>query len=269
MKSTAIAIPIYKKTLTPNEELSLTRCFEVLRAHSIFLFAPKDLPLENCILKENKNWEAIYFPQHWFSSIETYSALLLDKNFYSAFVGYDYMLIYQLDAFVFSDQILYWCSLDYDYIGSPWFQDFATGSNNQNLWAVGNGGFSLRKVGSFLRVLRTENKSRSSRDLFWEFRNDVDNVEPRKCIPQVKKRIGRWLNLNRMPNEDIFWGFYAKKIDPLFKVAPVDIALKFSFEKSPQVLFKRNKYKLPFGCHNWEDNIEFWKTHFQKYGYNI
>ena len=35
------------------------------------------------------------------------------------FLEYQYMLIYQLDAFVFEDKLDYFCELGYDYIGIP------------------------------------------------------------------------------------------------------------------------------------------------------
>lgn len=30
------------------------------------------------------------------------------------------MLVYQLDAYAFKDELFFWASLGYDYIGAPW-----------------------------------------------------------------------------------------------------------------------------------------------------
>ena len=38
---------------------------------------------------------------------------------YSRFEKYEYMLIYQLDAFVFSDRLMEFVEAGYDYIGAP------------------------------------------------------------------------------------------------------------------------------------------------------
>lgn len=44
---------------------------------------------------------------------------MLEADFYRRFGKYKYMLIYQLDAFVFSDKLLDFCEMGYDYIGAP------------------------------------------------------------------------------------------------------------------------------------------------------
>jgi len=44
---------------------------------------------------------------------------MMSPAFYDAFKAFDYILIYQLDAFVFRDELEYFCSLGYDYIGAP------------------------------------------------------------------------------------------------------------------------------------------------------
>lgn len=84
--------------------------------------------------------------------------------------------------------------------------------------------------------------------------------------------------------EDVFWGLAApKRLDSFsghskllkyiasffirndFNIAPVEIALKFSFETTPKQLYKRNNEQLPFGCHAWEKyDPEFWKPFIQK-----
>ena len=63
-------------------------------------------------------------------------------------------------------------------------------------------------------------------------------------------------------NEDGFWGEVAPKITKKFKKAPAQMAIKFSFDRYPEVLYNINDCKLPFGCHAWEKrNPEFWKKY--------
>ena len=65
-------------------------------------------------------------------------------------------------------------------------------------------------------------------------------------------------------NEDIFWSLFSKLFVKNFKVAKFDTAIKFSFDKDPEVLFGLNDNQLPLGCHNWwnDKNINFWKKYF-------
>jgi hypothetical protein len=50
----------------------------------------------------------------------TYSQLLMSKEFYELFIEYDYIIIYQLDCFVFKDSLENWLYTGFDYIGAPW-----------------------------------------------------------------------------------------------------------------------------------------------------
>ena len=65
--------------------------------------------------------------------------------------------MYHLDALVFSDQLAEWCDTDLDYIGPPWI------NCEDSPWVtrprVGNGGFALMKVASFLEVFRSRRLS--------------------------------------------------------------------------------------------------------------
>ena len=162
------------------------------------------------------------------------------------------ILIYQPDAFVFSDELLDFCNLKYDYIGAPWINGLMLqpymfrGSmylnkvlpflNKPNRYYVGNGGLSLRNVQSSIKLLNT-----------------------------VKTIAHNWY-----ANEDVFWSVYGTKLDSIFKIAPFKVALQFAFELEPEQCFSLNNNKLPFGCHAWAKyNIDFMRTIFHEYGYEI
>ena len=49
--------------------------------------------------------------------------LMLSPFFYESFLDFKYVLIHQLDVFIFKDELNYWCNQNYDYIGAPWFKD--------------------------------------------------------------------------------------------------------------------------------------------------
>lgn len=76
------------------------------------------------------------------------------KAVYKAFAKYEYMLIAQLDAVCFRDDLDEWCGKDYDYVGAPWCHlckhVCRTDQYRSEEKLVGNGGLSLRKIQTFL-----------------------------------------------------------------------------------------------------------------------
>lgn len=227
-KKVAVVIPIYKEELSELELISLKQGINVLRHYDKFLVMPDSLKCYSDI----ENVEKIRFEEKWFASSQTYSRLLMRKKFYETFEKYEYILIYQLDAFVFEDRLMYFCDLGYDYIGAPWLSGNLHFLDSRNrICYVGNGGFSLRNVS--------------------------------KCIELIDKTSFLTLDVN----EDVF---FSMANSDEFKVAPVKIALEFSFETEVRKCFEENGRKLPFGCHAWEKyDLIFWKPHIEKFGYRI
>jgi hypothetical protein len=210
------------------------------------------------------------FEARWFRSTGTYNALLLSKTFYTRFAAYEHVLIHQLDAFVFADALDRFCALRYDYIGAPWSHDPSARR------IVGNGGFSLRRVSTALRVLDLP-ASRVPQALALAWRRLGLLRGP---ITRGLEREGR---LDRMMqsdeffslaaahlmyiNEDGFWGQNCDKL-PFFTTAPYRDALAFSFETDPQTALERNGGALPFGCHAWPyTSPEFWRPHIEAAGH--
>ena len=100
-----------------------------------------------------------FAPAH-FASASTYKRLMLLTSFYTVFRGYRHVLIHQLVAFVFSDQLSAWCQQGWDYIGAPWIGSAAGADENRASWLgrtrdniVGNGRFSLRRTEACLDFL--------------------------------------------------------------------------------------------------------------------
>jgi hypothetical protein len=246
----AIIIPVYKKDMTRQEEVCFEQCIKLLKNHPIYLITPYGLDTTEYI-KEYPLKIRQFHPE-FFLGIKGYNKLLLSRLFYEQFIDFDYILIHQLDAFVFSDQLIEWCNKDYDYVGAPWINNNFTiflhivrkvsplkslkwlykyGFRN----TVGNGGLSLRKVSSFL-----------------------------SCFDTDKNFINIWKG-----NEDCFWSFFAQNKDKPFKIPIFSEAAKFAIENSPSDLIKMQNGALPFGTHAWGKNIEFWRYYFKKLGYNI
>jgi hypothetical protein len=237
--SAVVVIPIYKPNLTSPERISLTQLVKILGKHRLIFATHEYL--------DTRSYSALapgasfaYFDKAFFESITGYNRLTLSPAFYQRFLFAEFLLIYQLDAFVFRDELDRWCSTGYSYIGSPWLGVLHLSDGwNISPWlalrmllrgtwrdGVGNGGFSLRRTKSFLRIL---------------------------------ERFGAEAAAWKM-NEDYFWSLAAPYWDPQFHVPSTSEALEFGFERQPHRAFARTKGRLPFGCHAWERHgIDFWQ----------
>ena len=118
-RNVAIVIPYYKNDLTKTEQISLKACTQTLSSYDIFLVSPIKLDTSE-ICKEYPLLKVKRFKNDYFNSLRGYNKLMLSEDFYSQFTGYSYILIYQLDAFVFKDELQIWVNKGYDYIGAPW-----------------------------------------------------------------------------------------------------------------------------------------------------
>jgi hypothetical protein len=261
----AVVVPLYRATLDETETIALSQCCRVLRRYDLAFVAPEGLDVSIALRIAQDAGAAARverFDPRWFRSTGTYNALLLAKAFYRRFAAYDYILIHQLDAFVFSDELERFCALGYDYIGAPWSHDPARGR------IVGNGGFSLRKVSAALRVLALP-EAYAPPSLAFAWRR---HAILRRTITDVFERDGRlerimqsddflplWRAHLMHVNEDGFWGQNCDKL-PFFSTAPYRDALAFSFEIEPALALERNGGALPFGCHGWPHYApEFWR----------
>lgn len=164
------------------------------------------------------------------------------------------MLIYQLDALVFRDEIDFWCKKNYDYIGAPWFEDNGSWENGDKLWAVGNGGFSLRKTKTFYNLFK-QNKR-----VFGFWKSIKAGLKARKARVFFELFEVRFLNIleSWQDAEDLFFCLRLRGTRVQLHVPYPEEAALFSIEKSPEY-FLKNSNKLPFGCHKWSEYYsEFW-----------
>ena len=173
-----VVIPIYKTELLDFEIKSLNQCVKILGHHSIVFVQPESLDASSINFEGRISSEK--FPDHYFKSVFGYNRLMLTDSFYERFVHSKYILIYQLDAYVFKDELLYWCSKDYDYIGAPWiaspdkgikkllslFDSKKKKERSKIFYKVGNGGFSLRKVSSHIA---NSKKMKSLKEILCKF----------------------------------------------------------------------------------------------------
>src|SRR5690606_37977430 len=116
-----IVIPLFQTTLQDFEQKSLDQCFKVFSAWPVCFVSPEGLDLSEIVQRIAKPVDVAYFPKDYFQSVSDYNRLMTFTGFYKKFEAYDFMLLYQLDAFVFEDWLVEWCRKGYDYIGAPAF----------------------------------------------------------------------------------------------------------------------------------------------------
>ena len=267
MKTVAVIVPAYKPDLNNNERISFRQTVKILSGYDIILVTPEHLDVSEYSLiaaDADVTIIRIIFNPEYFTGIQGYNRLLLSPVFYDAFSDYKYILICQLDAYIFRDELLMWCEKGYDYVGAPLIGKYED-TEFSKIMRVGNGGLSLRKVESY-------------RNFFLSKANVFNAIQIAKRIDIKGKpytRIFIWalmmLGWRNKPqsvadrwkyNEDDFWSSIISGSQYKLSIpAPME-ALKFSFERFPSSLFKLNDCKLPMGCHAWEkyEYNEFWSV---------
>lgn len=249
MEAVKVVIPIYKNVLSELEKRSLRQVYTVLCAYPLVVVKPVSLDLSE-LVTEFPRLRIESFDDIYFAGISGYNRLMLSEHFYERFLDSEYILIYQLDAYVFRDELSEWVAKGYDYIGAPWLRKpiytwplistfmrlchryarWKHRPSKQDLYdKIGNGGLSLRKVSSHLRV-----------------------------VSMRSELIERYLAIrHHLYNEDVFWATQAQG----FRYPPVREALLFAFDKYPAYCFRLTGHRLPFGCHAWYKRKmrAFWK----------
>ena len=167
---------------------------------------------------------------YWFENEHQYNRLCIHNDLYSIWKNdYEYMLIYQLDSFMFKDELYYWCNKGYDYIGGYDYLDNYNYNNldDNKLYFTLNGGFSLRKISKFNEITKDNNlMNELDETYFWE---------------------------DRVFTHKIYKNKLTIKLEDLFKFS-IDIRIYQSN------YFNLIYPDLPFGCH---------RFHISKFVYNL
>jgi hypothetical protein len=263
-----ILIFSHKPALEWYEQVSLQQCVKVLGRHPMRLVCPVGMDVA-AYRRIAPGLEADFIPSHWMASYRAYNRMKTLPFLYRRYAAYEFILSYELDAFVFRDELLHWCEQGWDYIGAPWFDGYERANEASSPLGVGNGGFSLRRVQAALRVTRScqlihpfcevfrewrQVESRSWRRYWWLLRN----LTTRNCFHH-------WFN-RYADNEDLVWSAAGARV-PGFKVAPWCVGAEFSFEVNARRLY-RDIGRLPFGCHKWMGiQPDFWRPFIEAEGY--
>lgn len=272
-----IVVPVYRNELSEFEAISLRQAAKILGGHPFMLATFERIDTaahERILLEYQVNAERALFNPMFFASIRGYNKLLTSHEFYQKFSGFEYLLLHQLDAFVFRDELQDWCARGYDYIGAPWLEGFEVAGSGSCYVGVGNGGLSLRSTRGSLRVLRSFSYIQKPRDLFRDFLSSWRSSSVRSVARFIKNLTFSnntfFLFKDFDGNEDLFWGLLANRQFHWFRVPGVQEALEFSLEACPRGMFESNDRKLPFGCHAWwRYDLDFWRPYIENEGYKV
>ena len=243
MRNCIVVIPVYKETLDCVEEISLKRLYTVL----------KDSTQDVCLIypdgMNTKAYTDIYpnlslktFDPKYFKNTQMYSQLCLSYDFYDYFSrDYKYMLIYQLDCYIFYNAIDEWCEKGYDYVGGPILStdcgwDTVKKSREGQKWQpyVGNGGLSLRNLETFKEITDPNGALRKSLGLTDEKLSGVRFEDKYFCndlYDYYELSIPNWID-----------------------------AMNFALDMSVDIIYNHlNLNPKPMGIHSVDKNIRFWK----------
>ncbi|MDX2189425.1 MAG: DUF5672 family protein [Bacteroidota bacterium] len=263
-----IVIPIYQHKLAESEIKSFNQCINILKNHKIVIVSPFDLDtnkLNDSLKYKDSIIDVIKFESKYFLGTTRYSQLLISPFFYAKFSNYDYILIYQLDAWVFSDQLEFWAQKKFDFIGAPWFEGYGNPVSNK-LIGVGNGGFSLRNVKSCIKISKRVFYIRYLYLLLYKLFGKIFERDTLQRIILYIFRIEKKTENDRnalfeidVKYEDYYWTVVISRFFD-FKIATLNDAISFGFEVNPEILYSLNNEKLPFGAHAWQKySPQFWK----------
>ncbi len=282
MKQAVVVIPVYLKNPTPAERASFRQTLAMLQNHDIVIVTHNrcDLTVYEQLARETgKNYTTELFDNKYFQSVEGYNDLCFSPEFYQRFKDYEYMLICQLDAWVFSDQLDFWCNKGYDYIGAPIFHAYTPTQFTTKFLGIGNGGFSLRRISHCLKIT-TANKNipfvipSEMIRFYWNLGRYTQEftASPLRRFLIIPTVLGKIFGIHntldfynfKHINEDLIFGSWSNKSWGHHAHLPTyKEAIRFSFEVHPGKLYNENHGTLPFGCHaflKW-DYESFWVNH--------
>jgi Protein of unknown function (DUF5672) len=249
----SVVVPVYRPFLDANETISLESVFRVLGAHHLVMVKPAGL--DTAAIEARFPFKAVEtFAPGYFTSIQGYNRLLLSTGFYERFLGSAYLLVCQLDVFVFRDELAGWLARGYDYVGAPWVSSSAASlllhrvtmalgrllpGGRERIYAyetrnrVGNGGFSLRKVETHHRLSR-------------ELKDAVDHY----LLHQGTHHF----------NEDVFWSLEPVRQGRPHRTPSAQEALAFAWDVNPGRLHAMTGGRLPMAAHGWYKarHLRFW-----------
>ncbi len=257
----AVTVPLAgHPEISADEEISLRHLRHYLGHYDRFVIAPQSMKVPH------DDFQVVRFEDEYFGSANAQTRLMMQPRYYEAFGDYDFILTHQLDALVLSDQLMEWCNSGLDFVGPP-----NHGLSDQ-LSVVCSGGFALRNVKSFLKVL-TSKRYAIDPDEYWRrfstTRSPLARLLnlPRKYLKRMRRFNGIEHEIKKFLDdpvllEDVFFVENARNFYPEFSLPDVQTALRFAFDETPRFALELTGGKLPFGVHAWyKQDRQFWEPY--------
>lgn len=226
-----IVIPVYYEQPNVLDTATMTQLDKVIgNKYDIYIVCPAELNLSEWKKLVSKPAK-VAFDKEYFNGYHGYSQLCISKDFYGRFLnlGYDYMCLFQTDVWLFKDGIQEFADMEYDYIGAP---ILSRGSLWKHVPAVGNGGFSLRKLSVFKDICDPEGVVRKTyKDLNKQW--DSVDIEDKFLCDHVR-------------------GYYN------FSVPDINTAFEFAWDQSVEYIYKEKTKEFPVAAHAVDKTLYFW-----------
>lgn len=280
--SCVVVVPLHTLELEASEVSALIHAlyklkdydFVLLHKHSI---APTELlnRLVKSAYPRTRTIQCIEVADEYLASINSYNQMLMQAWFYRLFKAWDYLLIFQLDAWILGSNLQVWLQKGYSYIGAPWTRDLGPDTPDSG---VGNGGLSLRKVRDMLAIFEDHKRLQSVPVFRWGYLAWRMTLFRRYYLFPVWQWpllfLKRLVLFARMSlgwhntlayfieigiQEDHILGIYVPHVFPWFKLPAMQEAAAFAIETNPRLTRDFYAISCPFGCHAWEKfDRDFW-----------
>jgi hypothetical protein len=249
-----VLVPVHKVVPSDLEVISLRQCGRCFARRPLVLLAPAGLDLSayEALLPGAR---VLRVEAKWMSSVRAYNRLMISPIIYRSLARYTHLLVHEPDALVLRDELDFWCREEYDYIGAPWFVGYENAEPNAPFFGVGNFGFSLHRPTMMLTILRGKQRWYAGDELWRDLFRALRSREANRLI-RLLRGTGRAGTLGGASaiyeyNCDIFWGQLVPRLVKDFRIAPPEVALKFSWDTFPSRCYKMCNGALPFGLHAW------------------
>lgn len=229
-----VVIPVYKQKLSQFEKDNLRNTVIKLKdSYDICIIGPNSLKVSSLSKEFNYKFQYKKYKNSIFKSKESYSLLLESIDFYDTFSDWEYMLLVQLDVWIFgtAKDLEKFFIYNYAYIGAPWSKKYIMTAFGIDDEFCGNGGLSLRNTSKMMNILSNS------------------NINAEKYITVEDQYIS-----------------YMIYNDNEYDICLVDIALQFSIDNEPEYWHKRlGDMKYPFGVHMGKKEFrEYWSSYIER-----
>lgn len=277
-----VCIPIHTSKLSNYEMISIKSHLSKLKLHDVFVLLPRSKKTEIISVLEKNNIPMSSYRIHevkdyCLRNADNFQLLMLTRNFYLFYKNYSHILIAQIDAYTFSDELIKWCKTGFHFIGAPCFEFEKYWT--KKIFFYGVGGFSLRNINKILEVLERN-------PVIFKF-NDFRKYSMKfnlkgKFILFLKYIITKILKQDRIRRdvqnnsfilrfkeffifiaEDKSYAYYLPKYHKSFKIGELNDSISFCIDSNVKEQLKKIPFSLPFGAHAWftyPENLKGWKN---------